>query len=627
MFRCQLLLVCVVGLLATPRSATIAQVDPATKDKPVPEPKLVANKGKPLTSHGRSALDFLVKQQQANGGWNSGPSAAAMEGMALPVVGGKQPKKPTAGKDTDPFDVANTSIAALALMRAGYTPKSGAHSEALRKAIAGVLKSVEASDKKTLSVTERTGTQVQRKIGDNADTYLAAIMLATARGKMPDERSEARLDRGLHKIVEKMTTNQKEDGTWNGAGWAPVLSQALASKAINMAKQIGMKVDKAVLDKTAKHAKETFKAIADAPGASKGAKGTGVLGMAAGVDLYAAAAAISALQDAVNTHRALGVASKSVLRSANALDLERKEAKLQLEELDEWEKALRDALKVMVKKVKDNKFVQGFGSDGGEEFLSFWLIGKALKLNELKEFGEWDKMLADRLSKSQNANGSFSGKHCITGETFCASTALLTMMADRAPRPEDAMQFVRAKNLGTTSSSPPTTSAVETRPDLTTPGPASASESELLLKSLLKTLDEDRPDILAKLRDGKGGDYTDALARGAGKLTGEAQKDTRKALAQRLARMNAKTLRGLLQDEDLELRRAAAQACGLKEDKQYIPDLIALLTDAEPMVLASAHSALKQLSGQDFGPEPNAETTDKTKAVLAWRKWWNAQPK
>ena len=175
--------------------------------------------------------------------------------------------------------------------------------------------------------------------------------------------------------------------------------------------------------------------------------------MAAGVDLYAAAAAISALQDAVNTHRALGVASKSVLRSANALDLERKEAKLQLEELDEWEKALRDALKVMVKKVKDNKFVQGFGSDGGEEFLSFWLIGEALKLNELKEFGEWDKMLADRLSKSQNANGSFSGKHCITGETFCASTALLTMMADRASRPETAMQLC-AENLGTTSSSP-----------------------------------------------------------------------------------------------------------------------------------------------------------------------------
>ena len=44
-----------------------------------------------------------------------------------------------------------------------------------------------------------------------------------------------------------------------------------------------------------------------------------------------------------------------------------------------------------------------------------------------------------------------------------------------------------------------------------------------------------------QVRDGKGGDPTD-LARGAGKLTGEAQKDTREALAQRLARMNAKTL-------------------------------------------------------------------------------------
>jgi hypothetical protein len=296
--------------------------------------------------------------------------------------------------------------------------------------------------------------------------------------------------------------------------------------------------------------------------------------------------------------------------------------------LNGWEKDLKEALKVMVKKVKDNKFVQGFGSDGGEEFLSFWLIGEALKLNQLKDFSEWDKMMEERLAKSQNANGSFSGKHCITGETFCTSAAMLTMMSDRALHPEGSHMVQSEKPAETVATQPSTGPGV--RADLNdtpaTKAPA-ASEADLLLKNLLKTLDEDRTEILAKLRDGKGGEFTDALVRGAAQLKGEAQRDTRAALAERLTRMNAKTLRIMLADEDAELRRAAAAACGMKTDKQFVPDLIAMLSDAQPMVVSTAHSALKQLSGQDFGPEPNAEPADKAKAVLAWRKWWNGQAK
>jgi hypothetical protein len=35
----------------------------------------------------------------------------------------------------------------------------------------------------------------------------------------------------------------------------------------------------------------------------------------------------------------------------------------------------------------------------------------------------------------QNQDGSWTGHHCITGQTFCTAAALLTLMADRTPVP------------------------------------------------------------------------------------------------------------------------------------------------------------------------------------------------
>jgi hypothetical protein len=42
------------------------------------------------------------------------------------------------------------------------------------------------------------------------------------------------------------------------------------------------------------------------------------------------------------------------------------------------------------------------------------------------------------LNRVQNGDGSWSGHHCITGRTFCTSTALLVLMADRTPIPVGA---------------------------------------------------------------------------------------------------------------------------------------------------------------------------------------------
>jgi hypothetical protein len=43
--------------------------------------------------------------------------------------------------------------------------------------------------------------------------------------------------------------------------------------------------------------------------------------------------------------------------------------------------------------------------------------------------------MTETLNRIQDKDGGWSGHHCITGRTFCTATALLVLMADRAPVP------------------------------------------------------------------------------------------------------------------------------------------------------------------------------------------------
>ncbi|MEE9131778.1 MAG: hypothetical protein V3T84_17335, partial [Phycisphaerales bacterium] len=55
------------------------------------------------------------------------------------------------------------------------------------------------------------------------------------------------------------------------------------------------------------------------------------------------------------------------------------------------------------------------------------------------DWAKWDGGITQNLNRIQNADGSWSGHHCITGKTFCTSTALLSLMVDRTPVPADAL--------------------------------------------------------------------------------------------------------------------------------------------------------------------------------------------
>ena len=95
--------------------------------------------------------------------------------------------------------------------------------------------------------------------------------------------------------------------------------------------------------------------------------------------------------------------------------------------------------------VRSEAFVAGFGSNGGEEFLSFLNISESLLIKGGKDWVDWDAKMATGLNKAQDKDGSWQGHHCITGKTFCTAGALLVLMADRTQFPPEVLVKAEVK--------------------------------------------------------------------------------------------------------------------------------------------------------------------------------------
>jgi hypothetical protein len=410
--------------------------------KPATAAVTASVKSKPLSENVNKGLAFLAGQQHKNGGWSQGEESAQMG------HGGDQLR--------DVPNVADTCIATLALLRAGNSPKEGIYADNVLKAIAFICNQVEKADKDSLYVTDVRGTRVQGKLGPYVDTFTVSLLFAELKGRMPDERSEKRLAAALDKTIAKIQKNQRKDGTWANEGWAPILSQSLASKGLNRAAQNGFQVPQEVLVRAENYAKansmpQAAEALASGGGVSGGpARGFagGLAGRAptyatrsstalgsAGVALYDGASNLTNLQDAVNTNKLLEKKVREIADKPTASQKDRDEAKAQLRRFAETEQVHKEATAAFIKRLDDKQFIQGFGSNGGEEFLSYMNISETLVVKGGPEWEKWDKQIGENLNNIQNKDGSWTGHHCITGRTFCTAAALLVLMADRAPVP------------------------------------------------------------------------------------------------------------------------------------------------------------------------------------------------
>jgi hypothetical protein len=142
----------------------------------------------------------------------------------------------------------------------------------------------------------------------------------------------------------------------------------------------------------------------------------------------------------------------------------------------------------------------------------------------------------------------------------------------------------------------------------------------------LPTTPEDRQQLIARLRDSKGGENTQALAKVIEELDGESQQRARQAMVDRMCRMTARTLQAnLAADVHPEVRLASIQAIGRVGKSELIGDLIPLLKEREP-VYQAAHDALVRLTNEDFGPTP-ADSGAVARIVAAgrWQRWWEEQ--
>ena len=366
----------------------------------------------------KRGLAWLAGSQLQSGGWGQGDEVRQLRS--------NEPQVGTA-------NVADTSMALLAFLRAGHTPQAGEHRKTVERGLLYVISQIEESDQDSLHVSAVRGTRVQAKIGPYADTFSALMTLTEAKHQMQDPAGNARLDAALKKVLRKVERNQRDNGSWDDQGWAPVLSQALAAKGLNRAAQNGATVSKQVL----------MRVEAQAKGGEMSARGS------AGIGLYGDAAKSANIRDDAETKKAKANELKARAKQgpkplAQSPDAPTK-AQIDAAEAEAASagRAAADSEQALTRRLADPQFVAGFGNNGGEEYLSYLLISETLVQNGGAEWARWDGAISQLVGKVQNQDGSWTGHHCITGRTFCTATALLVLLGDRTPATRNLM--VQAK--------------------------------------------------------------------------------------------------------------------------------------------------------------------------------------
>ena len=277
----------------------------------------------------------------------------------------------------------------------------------MERALAFVLQRIEASPAEGLAITDRQGTQIQRKLGPCIDTFLASMLMSQTDGRASTPALNARVRKALQKTVAKIEKHQQSDGSWNIAGgWAPVLGTSMASRSLFEAQNRGVAVDAAVLKRAETY---TVSALsAPPPPVARGSAG----GLSAG-RLAAAPSAAPA--------EAAGV---PLYQSAQALE------QLSRTAADRVQNAKQ--ISAIQGQLANAAFVGGFGSMGGEEFFSYLNISDSMKRVGGDAWSKWHADITQKIVGLQNSDGTWAGHHCITGRVAMTSAAILNLTVDRA---------------------------------------------------------------------------------------------------------------------------------------------------------------------------------------------------
>ena len=319
-------------------------------------------------------------------------------------------------------DPATTAMVAQAFLRSGVTLQGDKYSKNLKDAIDYLLETVENTSKNAEFITDVRGTQIQTKLGQNIDAVLTAQLLSNLLDRDLKGIDEKRVARCLDICVAKIEASTDASGKQTGAGWAGVLQSGLAMSALESADAVGAKVDKKVLERSKNYQKGNYDADS---GNIKTEDGAGIMLYSISNSVRASAKEAREVEEAMNKAKKEGKLPKNAPVTVDNL------RKIGYAENEAMEYNTSYNVYQSGKDAAQREDVlNGFGNNGGEEFLSFLQTGESLVVNRDKDWKKWYTDMSGRILKIQNQDGSWNGHHCITSPVFCTATSLLLLTVE-----------------------------------------------------------------------------------------------------------------------------------------------------------------------------------------------------
>lgn len=347
-------------------------------------------------------MTWLVKAQHPSGGWGAGFHSNQRE---------MDPHKV-------PADPATTAMVAMSILRIGNTLEEGPLSKQLNAATNFLLEAMESAAPNE-RITKLEGTQIQRKLGQNIDLVLTSQYLTNLLDHL-DKNSNMydRVFNAVSKGVDMVQTEMDADGKAKGAGWAGVLQSAFATSVLESADAKGAYVDKEKLEKSKSYQRSNYDPVTESIETKDGA----------GVMLYSVSGSVRAnAKQARKAKEVIKKANKSGIIDDAIINFKN----LVKSGISEEEALTLDAANQVYNsaksKAQDKNVMDGFGNNGGEEFMSFLQTGESLVINNDQSWTNWYDSISANLTNIQNNDGSWNGHHCITSPVFCTATCLLIL--------------------------------------------------------------------------------------------------------------------------------------------------------------------------------------------------------
>jgi len=351
-------------------------------------------------------LTWIVKAQAGNGGWGAGTHA-------------RQDIMDPHAVESDP---ATTAMVAMALLRSGTTPASGPYKAELNRAIRYLLEAVEQSPEASFNITQLQGTQIQTKLGQNIDVVLTSQFLSNLLEKLADSHDTQLMSRVRNAntiCVNKITKAMGNNGAISGSGWAGVLQSSFATNALEAAEANDIAIDDKALERAKSFQKNNYDAKS---GEVNTAMGAGVVLYSVSGSSRASAKEARRVQEEMERAQKDGRLAQNAPASADNLEkigFKREDAAKYSTAYEVYQSAKVRAQQADV--------MDGFGSNGGEELLSYLQTGEGMIIGKDTDWQKWYDNISGRILSIQNQDGSWNGHHCITSPVFCTATSLLIL--------------------------------------------------------------------------------------------------------------------------------------------------------------------------------------------------------